>query len=746
MNVVPLAIARVPMQLQGNMLLGTMQSGQIDLMQVEQQISTGQRLNQASDDPAAAIGLMQLKRELANSTQYQTNLNFASGFLASADSSLSGVTDLVTQAKSVASSEIGAGVTADERASQATVIDSLITRAATLANTKYQNISVFGGENGTQDAFSAAGGGYKYNGSVNAQGILTPDGSSLDYTMNGNAVFGGLSSQVVGYKNLAPQLTATTRLADVAGARNMGVALGTINITDGATTVGVDLSSAATAGDVTTAINTALTNAGLTSSVSLVGGSLQLNAGALTNVSIADAGSTTAADLGIAISAAAGTTTTGESVAPRITATTRLADLRNGAGISPAGIKISNGSSSATITLAGPPVLSTVQDLVNAINSSGTNVRAEIKSDGTGLNLFNPVSGTALQIGENGGTTAEDLGLRSFQPTSQLTDFNFGGGVTPIGLTAQGPTGSIVVTRTDGTSFSVAVDKIATTSQLAAAINAAAGGTVTATVSPTDNKLTLTDTAGGAGNISVTAAPNYISNGSDLGIFRTGAGATLNGTNVTLSTDDFRITRRDGTNFTVNLMGAKSVQDVLTAINTADGNTGPNAVTASLATSGNGITLTDASVGAGTFTVAPLNASPVAAQLGIGKTSATATIAGDDVNPLEPRGLLSSLMLLRDGLATNDTAKIQRAASMLEDDGSRVIQARGTVGAREKDIQSRLSDVTTDQTQINSSMADLGSTNMTEAITKYQQLQTTYQASLKVAQTMQSLSLLNFLT
>jgi flagellin-like hook-associated protein FlgL len=184
---------------------------------------------------------------------------------------------------------------------------------------------------------------------------------------------------------------------------------------------------------------------------------------------------------------------------------------------------------------------------------------------------------------------------------------------------------------------------------------------------------------------------------------------------------------------------------VLNKINTADGNSGANAVTASLAANGNGFVLTDSSLGAGTFSVSTLNASPVASQLGIYTSSSTATITGTDVNPLEPKGLFSSLSLLRDGLISNDSAKIQRAAAMLDLDSSRIIRIRGTIGARAKDVEGRLDDVSNQQLQMKSSMADLADTNMTDAISKFQMMQTSYQASLQIAQAANSMSLMDFL-
>lgn len=744
MNVVPLQIARVSMQMSGSLLTGSLQGSQLELLKVQQQLSTQKRLSRPSDDPAAAIGIERLKRQLAANVQGTSNLNFAAGFLSQADATLGTVGDLVTQASSVASSQVGSLTSASERAAQAQVVNSMLTQLMTLANGKYQGQGVFGGAATAGDAFAAAGAGYRYVGSSSAQGVLAADGTTIDYTVDGGQVFGGLSSQVSGYRPLSPALTPSTRLADLTGARGAGVVGGTVNVTVGATTVAVDLSKAATTGDVLNLLNAALTGAGSTATVGTAGGAFVITGDSTSSVSIADAGNTTmAADLGLTGTVAAAGTLTGPAVGAKVTATTPLASLNGGAGIDPSGMVISNGGASATVTLAG---LTTVGDLINKINGAGVNVRAQLNAAGTGIDLVNPVSGSAMSVGENGGTTADDLGLRSFNASTKIADLNGGAGITSSAV--QGPSGQIVVTRTDGTSFNVTVDGIKTPSQLIAAINSASGNTtVTAAMNSAGNGITLTDTTVGAGNLTVTGGNNFASNGSVLGIFQAGTGGTLTGGNMTLSTDDFRVTRRDGTSFTVNVSGASTVQDVLDAINNADGNANPlTKVTAALNANGNGISLTDASTGGASLTVAGLNGSTAAANLGISGSAGGAVLTGTDVNPVTPSGLFSSLTLLRDSLLKNDTAGIQRASTMLTADGARVTAARGVVGAREQSIDARKTSAADENTALQAALSLLQDTDMTSAITNFQQLQTSYQAALQTSQKTRNLSLLDFLS
>ena len=89
-----------------------------------------------------------------------------------------------------------------------------------------------------------------------------------------------------------------------------------------------------------------------------------------------------------------------------------------------------------------------------------------------------------------------------------------------------------------------------------------------------------------------------------------GLGVRTNGTQ-----DDFRITLKDGGTIDVKLASAKTIQDVVTAINGDSENS--NRVTASISGGGNALVLTDTTGGGGTLAVAALNGSKAAADLGI---------------------------------------------------------------------------------------------------------------------------------
>jgi flagellin-like hook-associated protein FlgL len=90
------------------------------------------------------------------------------------------------------------------------------------------------------------------------------------------------------------------------------------------------------------------------------------------------------------------------------------------------GLRIVNGGSTHTITFAGA---TTVEDLLNKLNGSDADVFAEINADGTGINVHSRLSGSDFQIGENGGQTATQLGIRSLTGETRLDELNYGLGV-----------------------------------------------------------------------------------------------------------------------------------------------------------------------------------------------------------------------------------------------------------------------------------------------------------------------------
>jgi flagellin-like hook-associated protein FlgL len=639
MAIVPLGITNVSSILQSSLLAQSIDGTQAQLLQVQNELSTGQAVNQPSDNPSAAAMILQLNQTAARQTSYSTSINSASSQLAETDSSLGNLTTLLQQAEQIASADVGSDVTAAQRQSDVSVVQSLYNQAMAIGNQQYNGQYLFGGATGNTQPFIEVDGNVQYVGSDQTLQNQFDQGITTAFQISGADVFGSLASGVNGTANLAPQLTASTLLSDLGGAGGSGVRLGAIQISNGIVSKTVDLSSANTVGDVVNLINAAGVG-GITAAIS--GQGLQITGAPTDNITITDVGGgTTAGDLGIATSsggAGAGNPVDGSALQPQVTLLTPLSDLRDGSGIDNSGLTITNGTTTKTVTWSPT---GTVQDMLNAINGAGLGVDAQINSAGTGINILNATQGASLSVGENGGTTAAELGLQTMAPSTPLSQLNNGQGV---------------------------------------------------------------QTAGGA-------------------------------------TPDFQITDSAGATFQVALGSAQTVQDVLNAINTATG----GAVTASVATTGSGIVLTDSSGGGGTLSVTPLNNSNAAAQLGLTAPAVGSTITGTDTGAVASAGIFGNLQALMAALQSGNQAAITAAGQGISTDTSRVIELHGQTGAIEQELQNRQTQLTQEQTATQSLVSQLQNANYADTVTKYQTLQTALEAGLQTGAASLSLSLLDFL-
>jgi flagellar hook-associated protein 3 FlgL len=636
MSSLPIGLSRVSNLMQASIATQNIDSTQAQLTHLEQELSTGKAVNVASDNPSAAAMIQQLQKTLSYSTQYSTNITQATSTLNQTESTLGNITTLLTQAQSIASANVSDTTSSDARSEAATVVDSIYSQIATEANSQYEGTYLFGTDNATTAPYNQSAGGMEFVGSTTTLTNTFEQGTQLSFQADPTTVFGGESASISAGTTLNPALEANDRISDLAGATGQGVTLGSIQIGNGTATATVDLSHANSIGDVINDINAAGL-AGVTASLTENG--IQLTATGGAQISVNEVGGdSTAQDLGIlqTNAGAADAPLTGSSVGAKVTNFTLLSDLDGGTGIDPTGFNISNGTTSVNISMAG---LTTVQDLVNAVNTSGMGVRAQINAAGTGIDLFNATQGSSITVSENGGDTATQLGFRSFSPNTALSSLNNGNGVSQ----------------------------------------------------PTGNQ--------------------------------------------------FSITTADGTVTNIALSGAQTVQDVINQINTQ----AAGKVTASFATTGNGIVLTDDTTGTGTLAVTPIGGATTASDLGLTSAATGGTIVGTDVNPITVPGVFSALTALSTALRTNNTAGITAAAAQLQTASQTVTDANATIGSQIQELTSRSTDLSSQTLANQTLLSNFQDVDYTTAITQFQTLQDGLQASLEVSAKTLNESLLNYI-
>lgn len=453
----PVFPGRTSTLMKSDLLTSGLRKTQAELLKRQKEMATLIRVHRPSDSPADTASIQHVQGMMEKRTQWERNTEHASGMIAVTDVALQDVTDILLDAKGIASSQIGIGSNADTRSSQAAVIEGQLQALLEIANRKYAGVSIFGGQAGGRagEMFEGFMGGIRYRGdTIN---LTTQIGLNRPLAVNSNGAesFGALSARIKSEVDLMPAPRLDTRLADLDGTQLQGIRRGEVTLQVNGTEVRVDLANAETVGDVITRINHAIeqTAPGAGSlALSPADNAYTLTATAGNTITISDTVSGRAAlDLGITLTAAPGATVVGSDVNARLTPLTELASLGSPVDLT-GGLKITVGETTRIADFSGA---NTIEDLINTVDQLQMGLRMEINPDGRTLSLVTDVSGVAVSIGENnGGTTAGDLGLRSFGNDTVLDDFQFGlRGVTRI----QGEDDFRVQLR-DGRDFNVNID------------------------------------------------------------------------------------------------------------------------------------------------------------------------------------------------------------------------------------------------------------------------------------------------
>lgn len=480
---------RVTSMMLSNSLYGSLQQTNAELQRVQEAITSGQTINKPSDEPARVSVMQFLRQRLAQHQQVDRNLQQAGATLDNIDVAMSEAGNIIIEATSIASSQIGVGSDAATRGTQAAVIQSMIDAMTEIANRQYNNISIFGGRNGAApggEVFHSFLGGLRYVGDT--QALTTHVGAlhNQTFTSSGVDAFGALSSRVLSEVDLEPKLNANMRFTDVRGTKLEGIHLGAIEVEVNGTEVRVELTGADTLNDITTRVNDAIAQVSAgAGSLQLADDGFSLTANSGHHLIIRDVGTGIAAsDLGIDLDAN-GSTQLGGDIHAKLTGNTLIADL-NATVDWTSGMIVTQGPLSVELDFSSAV---TVQDLINEVQRHNIGLRMIIDEQAGTLAMVSEVSGIAMSIGENGGTTATDLGLRSLDRNTSLDLFRLGKGVE----TWKGRD-DVRISLHDGRSFEVNLDSASNLGQVIDLINAARDG---AGVAPGEFEMVMAGSGNG---------------------------------------------------------------------------------------------------------------------------------------------------------------------------------------------------------------------------------------------------------
>ena len=156
----------------------------------QQQVSTGKRVNTASDDPIAATEILRTTSSLANNTQYISNQSAANEQLGTTDNTLSQVNNLLQTVRTTLVSANNSALSDSDRASIAVDLTSRLDSLVSLANTKDGNGNyLFGGYHTGTTPFANNGTSVTYAGDDGTRSIQVSATRQLAVSTSGADLF-----------------------------------------------------------------------------------------------------------------------------------------------------------------------------------------------------------------------------------------------------------------------------------------------------------------------------------------------------------------------------------------------------------------------------------------------------------------------------------------------------------------------------------------------------------------------------
>jgi flagellar hook-associated protein 3 len=219
------------------------QQSQQNLATSLQQVSTGLRVNQPSDDPAASAEMVISLATSASVDEYTTNVSAVSAQLQTADDAVGAITTQLNTAITLATSAPTEAVNNTNRQAVATQVEGILANVVAQANSSYQGSYLFGGSVTNTPPFVAASTSYtSANGSVSTPlttssalqvGSVTSvsdagTGQTFTYTAAAGNTVGNLESAIAAAVTAGTLSSGTTATINANGELAISSAIGVV--------------------------------------------------------------------------------------------------------------------------------------------------------------------------------------------------------------------------------------------------------------------------------------------------------------------------------------------------------------------------------------------------------------------------------------------------------------------------------------------------------------------------------------
>lgn len=197
---------RITNTMMANNYLRNLNNNLNNMSTLQNQLSTGMKVNRASDNPSGASKIMKINTETAANDQYKTNIKTATNWLDVTDTSLNQLVNVFSRVNKL-TVQAGDGAYSDEeRASIKNEINELKKTMRDVLNTNYDGSYIFGGtktlstpvalDSNGKLAYADANGKAIVDSTVTIQGAasateisgVTITGNSLKFSVNGTEI------------------------------------------------------------------------------------------------------------------------------------------------------------------------------------------------------------------------------------------------------------------------------------------------------------------------------------------------------------------------------------------------------------------------------------------------------------------------------------------------------------------------------------------------------------------------------
>jgi len=198
-----------------------------------EKIGSQKNINRASDNPTAAMKIIDIEQGKAANDQYRNNMDSANVWISATDTTLSSVSTLLGQASAIAIGQ--ENTAASERTSEAQNVQFIIDSMASLANQKSGDRYLFSGSRNDVAPFSTT----SLSPTIESAGAAP--GNAFQGTVTSSGVYTGSTNNtyVVKITNAGPLATAKYQFSTDGGntwnGTDLALAGGSVNLGDGVT-------------------------------------------------------------------------------------------------------------------------------------------------------------------------------------------------------------------------------------------------------------------------------------------------------------------------------------------------------------------------------------------------------------------------------------------------------------------------------------------------------------------------------